>query len=45
MFIEKIIEFELRGPEPLGRTVHAILKLVIFMTKTKTSEESKSSCY
>ena len=36
MLIEQIIEFELRGPGSLGRTIaHAILKLVIFMTKQK----------
>ena len=31
MFIEQIIEFELRGPGP--PIVHVILKLVIFVTK------------
>ena len=30
MFIEQIIEFELRGPGPL--VVHAILKLGVFLT-------------
>ena len=35
MFIEQIIEFKLRGPgSPAGR-IHAILKLVIFMTKQR----------
>ena len=30
MFVEQIIEFELRGPGPL--VVHAILKLGVFLT-------------
>ena len=33
MFIEQIIEFELRGPGPRGRTCNR--KLVIFMTKQR----------
>ena len=36
MLIEQIIEFESRGPEPL--VVHIFLKLVIFMTKQKSSK-------
>ena len=36
MLIEKIIEFESRVPGPL--VVHVFLKLVIFMTKQKSSK-------
>ena len=36
MFIEQIIEFESRVPGPL--VVHIFLKLVIFMTKQKSSK-------
>ena len=36
MLIEQIIEFELRVPGPL--VVHVFLKLVIFMTKQKSSK-------
>ena len=36
MLIEQIIEFESRVPGPL--VVHIILKLVIFMTKQKSSK-------
>ena len=35
MLIEQIFEFELRGPGPLGR-IHALLQLIIFMTKQKS---------
>ena len=35
MLIERIIEFELRGPGPTGRT-HELPQLVIFMTKQKS---------
>ena len=34
MFIEQIIEFELRDPGPL--VVHAILKLGVLLTKQKS---------
>ena len=34
MFVEQIIEFELRGPGPLSRTCYA--KLIIFMAKQKS---------
>ena len=34
MLIEEIIEFELRGPEPL--VVHVLLQLFISMTKQKS---------
>ena len=34
MFIEQIIEFELRGLGPLA--VHVLLQLVIFITKQKS---------
>ena len=36
MFIEQIIEFESKVPGPL--VVHKFLKLVIFMTKQKSSK-------
>ena len=39
MFVEQIIEFELRGPGPLSRTCNA--KLIIFMRKTKISKKNK----
>ena len=35
MLIEQIIEFELTGPEPPGRTC-ILLQLVNFMTKQKS---------
>ena len=41
MFIEQIIEFELRGPEPLGRTCNA--KTSYFHGKIKISKKNKSS--
>ena len=41
MFIEQIIEFELRGPGPPGRTCNA--KTGYFFGKTKISKENKSS--
>ena len=41
MFIEQIIEFELRVPKPL--VVQVFLKLVIFITKTKISEAKLSN--
>ena len=34
MFIEQIIDFELRGPGPSG--VYILLQLVIFITKQKS---------
>ena len=34
MLIERIIELQLRGPEPLGERV--LRQLVIFMTKQKS---------
>ena len=34
MFLEQIIEFEMRSLSPL--TVHALLQLVIFMSKQKS---------
>ena len=37
MLIEQIIKFELRVPKPL-LVVHIFLKLVIFMTKQKSSK-------
>ena len=36
MFIEQIIEFQSRVPGPL--VIHVFLKLVIFMTKQKSSK-------
>ena len=40
MLIEQIIELELRGLGPLA--VHAIVKLVIFMTRQKSPTQSSS---
>ena len=40
MFIEQIIEFELTGPGPPGRTCNA--KTGYFHDKTKISKENKS---
>ena len=37
MLMEQIIEFELRVPKPL--VIHVLLKLVIFMTQEKSSEQ------
>ena len=34
MLIEQIIEFDLRGPEPL--VLHVLLQLAIFMTEQKS---------
>ena len=42
MLIKKIIEFELWWPGPpkcILKTVHVLLKLVIFMTKQKSSTQ------
>ena len=42
MFIEQIIEFELRGPGPSGRTCNA--KTGYFHGKKKISKKNKPSC-
>ena len=43
MLIEQIIEFESRVPGPL--VVHIFLKLVIFMTKQKSSKANLRAHY
>ena len=43
MLIEQIIEFESRVPGPL--VVHTFLKLVIFMTKQKSSKANLRAHY
>ena len=43
MLIEQIIEFESRVPRPL--VVHIFLKLIIFMTKQKSSKANLRAHY
>ena len=40
MLIKQIVDFELGGPGPLG--IHALLKVVIFMTKQNLQDKSSS---